>query len=180
MSTCSHCDKPVWSYDLCRLHDGRKRQGVPLDAPKGGFRQTPLERFWQRVDVNPDGCWSWTGGRVPNGYGKFWVGGQTLIAHRWLYTTLIGPVDDGLTLDHICRNRLCVRPDHLEIVTVKENVLRGVGYSAVNSRKTHCIHGHPFNQANTRLNKDGSRGCRTCARNIYWRQRGTEPEATRV
>ena len=92
----------------------------------------------------------------------------------------MGSVERAMTLDHICRNRLCVNPAHLEIVSVKENVLRGVGISAENSRKTHCIDGHEFNEENTLVLKDGSRVCRACARERARRRHGTKPEAYRV
>ena len=178
--TCLYCDKPVWSRGLCRLHDGRWRTRVPMEAPLYGYRLGNLERFWTHVDINPGGCWLWKAGSSNRGYGKFWADGNTWSAYRWLYQAVIGKVPKGLTLDHICRTRLCVNPAHLEIVSVKENVLRGIGITAVNAKKTHCKHGHLFDEQNTYLVSDGSRACRTCVRLNMRRYLGIKSEACRV
>jgi hypothetical protein len=87
----------------------------------------------------------------------------TKAAHRLFYEQLVGPIPDGLQLDHLCRVRHCVNPDHLEPVTQTANVLRGIGPTAVNAGKTHCVHGHPFTPDNTYINKQGNRHCRACA-----------------
>lgn len=85
----------------------------------------PEERFWRFVAKSSDGCWEWMGARGGKGYGTFWVGsGKFANAHRWAYSHFVGPIADGLQLDHLCRNRACVRPDHLEPVTASVNVLR--------------------------------------------------------
>lgn len=110
-----------------------------------------VARFWSKVDMRgPKDCWAWTGART-SGRGYGYVTGKCVspIAHRIAYELLVGPVPDGLTLDHLCRNRLCVNPRHLEPVTNRENILRGTGPSAVNARRTHCVHGHPFDETNT-------------------------------
>lgn len=150
-----------------------------MDAPLH-CKDNPLLRFWAKVDIDPSGCWNWTAGQVPNGYGKFWIDNHTLIAHRWLYEKLVGPVPRDMTLDHVCRNRLCVNPGHLDIVTTRENVLRGIGITAVNKQKTHCKHGHIFDTHNTYVLSDGSRMCRTCAREKARIRLGINPEAYRV
>ncbi|MDP9224875.1 MAG: HNH endonuclease [Actinomycetota bacterium] len=85
------------------------------------------------------------------------------LAHRVAYELLVGPIPEGLTLDHLCRNTSCVNPQHLEPVTVRENVLRGMGWGAKNKRKTHCHRGHPFDAKNTLRIPGGTRKCRTCA-----------------
>lgn len=119
--------------------------------------------------VRADGCWEWTGARTPDGYGLMADGGKCRRSHVVIYTRAKGPVPDGLQLDHLCRNRGCVNPDHLEPVTNKVNSLRGEGFSAVNAKKTHCPAGHPYDEANTYRDKKG-RKCWTCIR-IYSKQR---------
>lgn len=120
--------------------------------------------------VRPSGCWEWSGHKTDEGYGKVFgkdlCGATTKIAHRWMYECLVGPIPDGLEIDHLCRNRGCVNPSHLEPVTTRENVLRGDGPPARNARKTHCRNGHPLTGDNVahpggNLNK---RRCRMCYR----------------
>jgi len=121
-------------------------------------------RFWPRVAKGPD-CWIWTGARrSPGGYGTIRGNGHQLLAHRVAYELAIGPIPEGKQLDHLCRNKGCVNPAHLEPVTNRENVLRGVGPSAVNARKTHCVNGHEFTPENTYREKGGGRACKACGR----------------
>jgi len=128
-------------------------------------RTDTLTRFWEKVDLAAaGGCWEWTGGISDNGYGRFRAGGNKGYAHRFAWELLRGPIPGGLTIDHLCRNRRCVNPDHLEPVDCRTNLLRGVGPSAVNATKTRCVNGHPFDQRNTYVWKDGSRYCRECRR----------------
>ncbi len=105
------------------------------------------EPLWTRVEKS-DECWLFTG-PVGDGYGRIWVNGQRKYAHVAAYEQIHGHVPEGLVIDHLCRNRSCVNPAHLEPVTNRENVLRGNGITAVNARKTHCVHGHPFDDVNT-------------------------------
>lgn len=112
-----------------------------------------------------DTCWLWTAA-LHNGYGSFYLpGAGTRRAHRIAYEALVGPIPEGLTLDHLCRNRGCVNPAHLEPVTNKENILRGVGITAENARKTHCVNGHPLEGYNLMF-QPGGRRCRECFRRI--------------
>lgn len=132
------------------------------------------DRFWRKV--NKDGplplwapflgpCWMWTGKLNDKGYGYIHVNNRQERAHRYSYTLLVGePPMRPLCLDHVCRVRACVRPDHLEIVTLGENVLRGVGRTAIHKRQTHCKRGHPFSGDNLRVTARGWRDCRTCNR----------------
>ena len=100
-------------------------------------------RFWSYVDKSgPNGCWVWMRSRHGFGYGFFGVNRRTRRAHRIAWELLRGPIPDGLTLDHLCRNPPCVNPDHLEVVTMRENTLRGESVTAINARKTHCKRGH--------------------------------------
>lgn len=125
--------------------------------------RTESERFWEKVDKSGD-CWEWTAYKL-QGYGRFGVGGsyknggRILYAHRWSYEQMIGPIPKGLTIDHLCRNRACVNPDHLEPVTAAENTRRG-GRSLI----THCPKGHPYSGENLMSHPDGSRRCRECNR----------------
>ncbi|MFE5591466.1 HNH endonuclease signature motif containing protein [Streptomyces sp. NPDC056549] len=111
-----------------------------------------------------NGCREWTAARV-KGYGRFALNGQSgVLAHRVSYTITRGPIPYGLTLDHLCRNRACVNPEHLEPVTVQVNTLRGEAPSAYAARVTHCPQGHPYDDANTWIEKGCKRHCRTCNR----------------
>lgn len=122
-----------------------------------------LERFAAKIEKNGD-CWQWKAGLVGGGYGQFHFSGRPNYAHRWLYQVVVGHIPDGMTLDHLCRNRKCVNPLHLEVVTRGENVMRGVGPSAMAAKATHCPQGHPYSGENLSIKKDGSRRCRACHR----------------
>jgi HNH endonuclease len=121
------------------------------------------ERFWRFVEKSA-GCWLWTGGTDRWGYGRFHIGKRTVAAHRFAYETTTGAIPDGRQLDHLCRTRLCVRPEHLEAVTCRENLLRGRTIQAANAAKTHCARGHRFDERNTKVTKLGQRRCRECNR----------------
>lgn len=137
-------------------------------TPRG--RPTDEERFWARVDKT-DYCWNWIRPRPRDGYGAILWHGEPKLAHRVSYEIAHGAIPDGMTIDHLCRNRGCVNPEHLEPVSNRENVLRGRGPTAVNSRKTHCVNGHPLSGDNLRPRSDGGRRCRECQREIDVRRR---------
>ncbi len=130
----------------------------------------PEVRFWRYVDKNDSGCWLWTASLNKWGYGQLYAGslnGKRLtpfIAHRFSYQLNVGPIPEGLDLDHLCRVRSCVNPDHLEPVTRRENIVRGIGFCAENAKKTHCANGHPYDDENTRITKNGWRRCSACNR----------------
>ena len=103
------------------------------------------ERFWSKVDKDgPGGCWLWTASQNGYGYGKFKAPHAFVASHRYAYELLVGPIPDGLQIDHLCRNRACVNPAHLEPVTQRVNLMRGNTLASINARKTHCIRGHEF------------------------------------
>jgi hypothetical protein len=119
------------------------------------------KRFFDKVDKSGDGgCWIWTAGKS-RGYGRFKLGDSVTLAHRVSYTWCKGEIPDGLILDHLCRNRACVNPDHLEPVTYQVNLLRGDTISAMHAKKTHCPQGHEYTDENTYMYR-GSRQCSTC------------------
>lgn len=134
-------------------------------------RGTPSETLvWRYIRRDLSGCWLWMGPKNNNGYGSMSarVGGirKPVIAHRFVYQMLRGAIPQGLQLDHLCRVRHCVNPDHLEAVTARENLMRSPTLQAENAAKTHCVHGHEFTPENTRIRKrpGGGRVCRTCFR----------------
>jgi hypothetical protein len=113
------------------------------------------------------GCWEWSGKVAKNGYGHTKVGGEFRLAHRAFYEGMKGPIAEGMTIDHLCRNRSCVNPAHLEPVSRGENVLRSPATrAAINLAKTHCVRGHPLSGPNLYLRPDrpGHRHCRACAK----------------
>lgn len=125
---------------------------------------TQEERVWSAIDSSVDGCWVWSRGTNNRGYGVIWFDGRKQLAHRVIYTMVVGPIPDGMVIDHLCRNTRCVRPDHLEAVTQLVNIARGYSPPNLNSRKTHCPAGHAYTESNTRYNKHGYRECRECKR----------------
>lgn len=114
----------------------------------------------------PSGCIEWTGTTNGVGYGVVTMRDMRFYTHRLSYMEAFGPIPDGLVIDHLCRNTLCLRPDHLEAVTQRENTLRGI-----TAQKESCVRGHPFDDANTYITLAGHRACRTCRRLAEQRRR---------
>ena len=129
-------------------------------------------RFLLSVKIT-DGCWEWQGSLNPDGYGRF----ENTTAQRFAYELLVGPVPDHWKVDHLCRNHACVRPDHLEAVSNRENTLRG----KAGRLTTKCVRGHAYTPENTTWRANGRRGCRTCAREDMAKKRnaGYKPPGRR-
>jgi hypothetical protein len=168
------CTDQARSRGWCPKHYARwlRRGGDPaISATNQGMPE--VARFWSKVDKSGD-CWLWTGSTARGGYPGFFVMRdgieRNVMAHRYAYELLVGPIPDGLQLDHLCRIRHCVNPTHLEPVTPRENTIRGNTFQRKNWLKTHCKRGHPFDEANTyRIPPNaklpnGGRACRTCER----------------
>lgn len=149
----------------------------------GTDRENLLARFLAKVNKT-NTCWLWTGSISQRGYGRVRRGGHVgriIPAHRYAYALFIGPIPDGLVLDHICRIRHCVNPEHLQPVTDRENVARGIGPTAVNARKTHCKRGHEFNADNTGARAGGrNRYCKACARLTNAKTKASDPDRWRA
>ena len=160
--------------DLCPFHYRRWRSnGDPLVIKKGQ-RGTPLERFWRLIikdgpipELRPDlgPCWQWLGFHDKDGYGRLHYKGIFTGAHRVAYEEVFGQIPTGMEPDHLCRNRGCPNPNHLEPVTTRVNIMRGQGHAPRNAAKTHCTPGgHPFSGDNLYVQPDGKRVCRQCKR----------------
>jgi hypothetical protein len=165
-STCSipGCDRKHYGRGWCRRHWKKwRRNGDPL-AGRWEYLPTIEQRFWQKVEKT-DTCWWWRGALTPQdgGHfrGAFRVNGRLQKAHRVAYELVVGPIPDGLQIDHLCRNPQCVNPAHLEPVTGAENTRRA-DPNAPRRAATHCQRGHPFDEANTYRRPDGSRTCLAC------------------
>ena len=132
------------------------------------------------IPVPESGCWLWLGA-TSKGYGTINVSGKNVRVHRFVYEAMRGPIPPGLFTDHLCRVRCCINPDHMEPVTNKENVLRGIGRTAVNARKKYCKNGHPFDENNTFKVRKG-RECHKCrlAAGVEWRLQRKKKKAANV
>jgi hypothetical protein len=171
---CAYCGKDFYKKN-------RNQRCCSLSCAWLNRNGTQEERFWSRVDRNGPAvweghgpCWVWTRPLDSNGY-SHGIGRER--GHVFSYRLTYGPIPEGMEIDHLCRNHACVRPDHLEAVPPRINNLRGMSVAAINARKTHCIHGHPFNERNTYIRKDGgARQCRQCALDRYHARKARRKE----
>lgn len=152
---------------FCPMHYQRKRLygSVGESDPRFMKGYDREERFWSKVDRRDsrEPCWEWIAGLFADGYGNFKDDDQkSKGAHRIAYELLRGPIPEGLELDHLCRNRKCVNPWHLEAVTRRENLMRGEGIAAKYGRATSCPNGHEYTEENIYRDHRGSRRCRIC------------------
>lgn len=147
------CDAPNDTAGLCGKHCRRAKKGQPLEGTLFWWK------FDRKIVARDNGCWLWAGTVGSTGYGQF--GGS--YAHRLSYQRHRGPIPPGLVIDHLCRVRLCVNPDHMEPVTLGENTRRGMGHAAVVGRTNRCLRGHEYTPENTYYRPDGrGRQCREC------------------
>lgn len=154
------CHAPVSALIVMGIEETTHERG------EAAVRYAPEEeRFWAKV--NKDGplwhgtaCWVWTAYRNSDGYGNFLTHNrQTVKAHRWAFEQMRGPIPEELEIDHLCRNRACVNPAHLEPVIHQVNMIRGMHRLR---GRTHCANGHPFDEGNTYHHPSGQRVCRMC------------------
>lgn len=156
------CANPVRCKSLCNKHYAAKRaHGTPTP-----HQPTMPERFWAKVQkAVDDGCWLWTGALTGAGYGNFAVEpSRRVAAHRLAYELVRGAIPEGLVLDHLCRNRACVNPSHLEPVTNRENVMRGEHPRVLISRTQVCTRGHDMTGHGGYEHPKWGRACRECRR----------------
>lgn len=129
-------------------------------------RPSGIERLLNKISVVESGCWEWQGFIKPDGYGEFHLGGKLVYVHRFAYEYFNNTkIPNKMHIDHLCRNKRCINPDRLEVVTCKENNRRGICSQTQRVRLlsiTHCAQGHPFNEVNTYIAGNGKRRCRIC------------------
>lgn len=159
------CSRPIEHRDWCSMHYVRWRTtGDPgVAAPTRIYGLSLHDRLMNNIRISDAGCWEWQGYNNSQGYGRIRVNGRDISTHRASYEIFVGPIPIELELDHLCRNRSCMNPAHLEPVSHAENVSRGTSGHRSRS-KTHCPQGHPYTDGNVHVDTRGARRCRQCGR----------------
>ena len=172
------CEKPFRRNDLCDMHSARLRKtGSVGTAQPSAIYGTVRERLIAHRAIDPSaGCWNWTASTDPRGYGEIGIAGRRKLVHRIAYEEFLGEIPAGLTLDHLCRNRACFNPDHLEPVELSENSRRAAPYR----RRAECHRGHPLSGDNLYVSPSGIRHCRTCRREYKKSHRAFTPRRNRA
>ena len=166
LAYCKPCHANRRREQVAKLKEARRLAGLP-EKLKAGRKPTPIQdRFNAAWKEDPNsGCWIWQKCIDSNGYGVSWWNGKKISAHRVAYILYRGPIHEGLEIDHLCRCRSCVNPQHLEAVPPPVNTERGLlilARGANNRRKTHCPSGHPYIEGNLYFSRTGARMCKTC------------------
>lgn len=173
----------------------RDWQPITIAMPNGSHRvitEEVIRRFAEKIEVSPDGCWRWTTGLSPQGYGAFKVKGATIGAHRLSHLLFRGPIPAGLHVDHQCHtwaierkeceggpsclHRRCVNPSHLKAMTPRENTLSSLSWAAGHAKRTTCVNGHSLEGDTLYLRPAGGRACYQCHRDLDRRQRREKAE----
>ena len=154
----------MWSRGWWSWGRGRGMDNWKGLTGKAANLHSPHYRFWVRVEQGANGCWEWQGSLSSSGYGQVKRGGKHFMCHRIAWEDIKGPIPAGYEVDHLCRNRRCVNPQHLECVSHKENCLRGISPWAKNAKKTHCPQGHEYVEENIFRYRNKGRECLTCKR----------------
>lgn len=178
------CERPNLARGMCRLHYDRWYRATDRSTIREHLRWP--ENLLQRVQPQPNGCVHFMGHTNTGGYGEVWREGRNVVVHRAMWELKVGPIPDGLTLDHTCHNedplcdgsvpclhRRCVNVEHLVPKPMGENTLASPNtITGINARKTHCLNGHEFNEENTYIYPAGGRECRPCRRERkrQWRE----------
>lgn len=169
----SECNRSAHRRRMCSTHYGQWRQENP-DKVRRYRTHGPLnERFWRQVNGDSAAtCWTWTGTTDKDGYGKFVECGQWIASHRFAYEALRAEIPAGLQIDHLCRNRACVNPWHMEPVTHRVNQWRRASRTGEPLHSTtHCPSGHELNALNLYISPEGGRTCRPCNRAVQSRRK---------
>lgn len=171
------CDRTTVAKGLCHKHWKRMRSNGTLELQRRNYKgMDEQERFWMYVNkqgkphpIFPTPCWEWTGSLIKGGYALFRLSStnpsqqEKILAHRYSFELTYYPIPEGMEIDHMCKTRHCVNPDHLDLVTRQENIDR--------SQKSECLRGHPYSPENTKIKRSGKgykRVCQLCQK--IWSQ----------